>query len=265
MSRSTEGSIEERAARILNRIVENAQVDVVDVGQGGHDLELRYTDGHVEAVEVTQATSQTLRAAKAGHDKWLPEAFFLAPDLANTWHVFVTPNAQFNTLARKLPGHLAKLEEAGLGNFFVYTDAHQHPVIADLHHMGVEWGRRWSTTSDTRVVVSKPSDRTIWKEPVGDPGRYLIESVEYEAAKTDNVRKLSAAGCLRCHLFVWVDPGLYRPWRDLAIGLLPVRPPNVPHVVSTVWAATIGVADALIVWTATPPEPWKSHVLGSGL
>lgn len=69
-------TVEQRAATILDHLITNATIVVTDTGRGGHDLELHSEDGRREAVEVTEATSERMRAAHAAYDQWLPDAHF---------------------------------------------------------------------------------------------------------------------------------------------------------------------------------------------
>lgn len=249
---------EDRAVAILKALRPRAQVVATDVGRGGHDLEIRYGDGRCEAVEVTEATKRALRTAKAAHSKWLPEAAIPGPQLTHDWHLYATERAIFKTLDVEVPPLLQKVEQIGLLKFFYATDALHHSAVADLWTLGIDAGFRWNPKPHPRIVISPPGDRTIWKEPVGDPGRYLIERVELEAAKPDNSEKLRFSGCEKGHLFLWVDERLYTPWRDMAIGRIPERLPSLPEGIDLVWTATCTPGGHLRVWSVEPPHGWQS-------
>ncbi len=248
---------EERAVTILDGLLADATVVVTDIGRGGHDLELRFADGRREAVEVTEATSERMQGAQAAYRKWLPEAYFVAPRLSHDWHVYATVWARFDVLAAHVPPLLHQLEQFSLEKFFFNSDALRHPPVADLYRLGIEAGFRWNQKPIAKVVVSQPGDRTIWKEPAADPGQYLLDAIETEAAKPDNVEKLAASGCDRGHIFIWVDSGLYPPWKDLAVGRLPIRPPELPAAIDVVWVATCVPGDEVVVWSVDPPDPWQ--------
>ena len=101
---------ENRAVAILKALRPRAQVVTTDVGRGGHDLEIRYSDGRCEAVEVTEATKSALRTEKAAHSKWLPKAAIPGPQLTHDWHLYATERAIFKTLDVEVPPLLQKLE-----------------------------------------------------------------------------------------------------------------------------------------------------------
>jgi hypothetical protein len=211
LCKDTDITTEVRAALILKTLHPRAQVIATDVGRGGHDLEIRYSDGRCEAVEVTEATDSTLRTAKAAHKKWLPKATILGSQLSHDWHLYATERATFKTLSVEVPPLLQKVDAIRLEEFFYATDAPRHRAVADLLTLGIYAGIRGNPKQHPKILISPPGDRTIWKEPIGDPGRYLIERVELEAAKPDNTKKLMLSGCKKRHLFLWVDERLYRP------------------------------------------------------
>lgn len=181
------------------------------------------------------------------------------PQLDHDWHVYATAWAPFDTLAAEVPPLLQQVEQVGLERFFFGTDALRHPPVGDLYRLGIEAGFRWKKKPTAKVVVSQPGDRTMWEEPAADPGRYMLDAIAVEGNKSDNVSKLAASGADRTHLFIWVDVRLYPPWKDLAVGRLPIRPPDLPSAINKVWVATCVQYDELVVWSVDRPNAWQRH------
>jgi hypothetical protein len=158
----------------------------------------------------------------------------------------------------KVPPLPQKVDAIRLEEFLYATDAPRHRAVADLLTLGIYAGIRGNPKQHPKILISPPGDRTIWKEPIGDPGRYLIERVELEAAKPDNTKKLMLSGCKKRHLFLWVDERLHRPWRYMAIDQLPERVPLLPQGIDLVWTATCTPGGHLRVWSVDPPHGWQS-------
>jgi hypothetical protein len=84
----------------------------VDPGGGPrqlHDFNLERDDGTVEALEVTEATIEELRAANAARDKKLPGATLPAPSLDRSWHIYPSQQTHMGELHKAIP-LLAQIE-----------------------------------------------------------------------------------------------------------------------------------------------------------
>jgi hypothetical protein len=250
------------------RIVKAAMPDVTvvqrDPGGGSlqtHDFDLVRADGVVEAMEVTEATSEHLRNAEAARADQVPFGALPAPGLKRTWHLITTPATPFKRLGNCVP-LLDQVEQAGLDRFFASTDALRVPAVQDLAiRFGIEAGFGWAATTSPKLVPGLPSHLEEWVSDPNDPGRWAREAGELEAHKADNMAKLTDSGVAERHLFVWVDSANSVPWNDLDRGDLPNRPPALPPAVTTLWVAAIDSGGRRIAWRVRPPGPWEARGL----
>jgi len=73
-----------------------------------------------------------------------------------------------------------------------------------------------------------PNNLDVWVEQPNDPGRSVLETIEVEAHKPDNIAKLERSGAAERQLLIWVDGDNALPWQDLDRGRLPVVQPLFP-------------------------------------
>lgn len=75
-----------------------------------HDLDLVFEDGHIEAVEVTEAAIQPLREAAAAHRSKIGYRFDV-PRIKYLWHLYPSVRSRFGAWkAEELGRRLAELE-----------------------------------------------------------------------------------------------------------------------------------------------------------
>lgn len=257
-SRRQLSDTEARVAKILQAALPGVQIAPVDLGGGPrqlHDFNLERGNGTVEALEVTEATIEELRAANAAREKQLPGATLPAPGLRRSWHIYPSQRTRMVELRKAIPlldQIEAKIRVDGLESW------DQHPAAQRLFtEFHIEYARPWGETDDPKLVVGRAPDLSEWIENPNNPGSWVQQAVQDEANKEDNRRKLVASGAAERHLFVWVDLDYYLPWKDLDFGRLPVTPPTLPNEITTVWAAASAADGQCVVWRVRPPNPWQ--------
>src|ERR1700694_886372 len=86
---------------------------------GVHDFDLRYPDGTIAAVEVTASTNQEINDTVAAiESKRRCGRFLNARMCRNGWIVRPLADASINRLRTDLDAYLARIEAAGLTEFF---------------------------------------------------------------------------------------------------------------------------------------------------
>jgi hypothetical protein len=257
-------TVEAHAERIVKAVMPDVTVVQRDPGGGNrqiHDFDLVRANGAVEAMEVTEATSRQLRDAEGARTDKVPSGVLPAPGLQRAWHLITTPATPFRQLDHCIP-LLAQVEQAGLDRFFASTDALRVRAVHDLaSQFGIEAGFASAPTTSPSLIPGLPSSLEEWVQDPNDPGRWVRQSAELEAHKTDNIAKLTSSGVDERHLFVWIDSRNSLPWNDLDHSALPNRPPTLPSAVTTLWVGAVDSRDRTIAWRVRPPDAWEMLVL----
>lgn len=130
-----------------------------------------------------------------------------------------------------------------MDRFFADLDADRGgpgPVAGLASRFGLTAGFAGAETANPKLIVALPNNLDVWVGRPNDPGRSVLEAVEVEAHKPDNIAKLERSGATERHLLIWVDVDNALAWQDLDRGHLPVALPSLPTAVTTVWVATTG-------------------------
>lgn len=252
--------LEERAAAAVAFVLGARAVRRDVGGQQMRDFDLVLPDGSVEPLEITQASNDVTRRTWA-RIEGLDTA---APTLTRRWVLSVLdqiPGGSSGPVpfpARDLlaaaPRFLAELEKAGILEFTAstwVTAGQAEPAVVGLVGLGCEFGMSSEVEAGESGRIILESGAGGWLDP-----NLIAEAVEREAAKPDNVAKLSEPpDARRRHLFVFLHPSTGAAWSVAAnedLGRLPI----LPSPITTVWvAATEGVH------STTPPEGWAHHGL----
>lgn len=228
-----------------------------DQSSGEYDFDLRYADDTVVPLEVTMSANQQMKwsAAKLG-DEREGGHFVKAVACRNGWLVHPLPDANIDLIRKRADAYLAKVEAAGLTQFFAWTDASKsRPVDGIFRDLKIEAGRAFVWKDGPRIGIALPGQ--------GGPvtSEYLQRAVEAEASKADNRRKLGSTKHSEGHLFVYVDPLHYLPWVALVDEAPSAAPPRLPAEISHIWAVTLTrSANEYIVWRATRGGRWNPPV-----
>ena len=204
-----------------------------------YDLELRWPDGRVEAVEVTRATSAPMR--QLHHQLGRQGGAIDATVCTRSW---VAPLAAYDTdvaAVRARIDHLLSLvEQAGLTEFGEW-EAHCSVAVARIRRLGVDTG--WSfvpVSGRPRIWLELPG-RVWWQQP-----ETVNAVVEDHAAR--NAEKLARSGRAERHLFVLLDSGQEEAWSVMLDGEPPEASPQLPEAVTTAWVATTRADGNPTVW-----------------
>ena len=260
------GSEEERRVKkLLEEIYSGLQVCGHDDGSRSkmHDLDLRWPDGRIEAMEVTSADSAEVSAIKAATGDLTPQYTMVQPvKVRRAWVVTLAVKSDW----RKVRPHLAEVHR------------HLDERLADLEAEGTFSFHPWQTkpwSKAEQAVRALDVVAAFGLLPDPDPMIFLLpprlEEVEFwaanflnkeiEANANANADKLSRSGRSERHLFVWIDP-IHPIWTVLegasleeSSGLLPLEAPYLPPEVTTAWAAT-QVFDT-VVWRVQRSMQWE--------
>lgn len=208
------------------------------------DLGVETSDGTL-SVEVTQAMSQSARHLSAQLKR---HAF--AYEGTATWLADVGDGADLDQLDAQLPTLLLQLEAVADGR----------ATSAELGELGITRAYRFPRGNGDGAIWVRPAARS----GIDAPG--ATSAVQQEVDKSDNQRKLEAAG--GGDLFVWVDvnqPALFFG----ASGLSPhLEMLVLPPAIRRVWMAIMlpRIADpvrheqaALNVQSFTAESGWINH------
>lgn len=246
---------EQLAKALMEAILPGAEMrDRTDQGVGAHDFDLYRAGDLVAAVEVTAskdpAIEQTLAAinneSKGGQS--VP-----AQRCKLDWWVHLRQRARIDRLRKNIDDYLSGVEAEGVGDFFSWVDAGTSPAVARIFRdLQVEGAQvvRWNPPG--QICIALPSS-----------GGYVNaldvqRSVEAEAAKHDNRKKLRASGLNERHLFVFIEPTHYLPWKALVSEQPPESAPALPDEITRVWAATASYTPGeFVLWSAERGQRWE--------
>ncbi|MCP5117833.1 MAG: hypothetical protein GY953_44000 [bacterium] len=222
------------AKQVVERSVEGAIMHYqADEDAGQHDFDLELSDGTVVPLEVTAAKNQpyeeTVAAIRSPH-KGGP--FVDALECQQSWRVHPTAGARINRIREQVDSYLAKIEAAGLTEFFSWTDASESQVVFDiLRDLGIERGRvfRWKRLHQIGIALPFSGMHKV-------ASLDLQLAVEAESRKSDNRKKLGLSPQGESHLFVYIDPFNYTAWKALVDHEPPISGPELPEEITQVWA-----------------------------
>jgi hypothetical protein len=253
---------EEVAALVIEACLPYTHARLHDLGCGGHDFDLvRFGESiPYAALEVTTATAPTLRAAKAAHARHVSSRLS-SNTLTRTWLLYSSTSSKFGKWDHKrLRLLLAELERDGTERFAAGMGS---PSTSSARILGDEFGIIFAVahaTARPKIIVSPPGDDSCWVSSDPTPGLYVVEAVNREAQKPDNVMKLERSGVNENHLFVWISEDNYLPWKDLDYGQFPAARLQLPNVISTAWAATEVANGIVVAWQYGRKSGWRESL-----
>ena len=266
--------VETNAKLVFESMLPGAEMVFRDAqSHGEYDFDLRYPNGKLAAVEVTESTDQLWEWTSAKiRSKKVGGPVIEARYCTKTWMVFTAKDAATIPVIRsKADEYLAKVEQAGLENFRcldAQTARRQREAglerflppcvprcVEDIcYDLKIMSGSVISTEAPPRILIGHP----VGGGAVGPS--VAIKAGEREASKEDNRKKLGAAKTDERHLVVYVDIGL--PWIALTTFEPPSALPELPEEITHIWL--IGRngetnKDEFVVWVASTKEPWRSQ------
>jgi hypothetical protein len=268
---------ERRVKRLLEELFPGLQVCSYDDNSrpGMYDLELRWSDGRIEAMEVTSAAGEEVSAIRAAaRDLRQPRFMVKAVKVRYRWSIALAPQQHFKQvrpqlaeLGRHLDDRLAEREAEPTFGLLRDQMAYQSETVEALQALGVVTAIALPADPDPGIFLLPPQPPEPDEfEPT--PPNLLNDVIEIAANAKDNVNKLGQSGRSERHLWVWVYE-FHPAWQvfdsatllDDTWSLLPQAVPVLPPEVTTAWAAT--EKHATVVWQVRPPEPWQELFRGA--
>jgi hypothetical protein len=257
---------ERRVKELLEAIYPGLQVCAHEDGSRPkmHDLDLRWPDGRIEAMEVTSAASGEVSAMKAAaHDLLKPQFASVQPvKVRRAWLVALGAKAHWQEVRphleevhRQLDECLAALEAEGLPYVYSWETKPLSKAGRALRDLGVATAIGLAADPDPVIFLVPPRLEEV------EPAAANLLNDEIEANARANADKLGRSGRSERHLFVWIDH-IHPVWTVLESmlleegwDLLPPKPPELPPEVTAAWAAT-EVFDT-VVWRVHRSMQWE--------
>ena len=212
-----------------------------------YDLDLRWPDGRVEAVEVTRATSGSLRQLI---DRLALRGRFNAVESTRSWTVPLAADTTDVKAVRASIDYLLRLVEQAGFTAFGEREARRSPAVARVRRLGVDSGlSHLPVNGRPRIRLELPS-RAWWQQP-----ETVNAVVEDHAAR--NAEKLARSGRAGRHLFVLFDSGEAEAWSVMLDGEPPEASPQLPEEVTTVWVSTTRADGNPTVWRVRRAGRWE--------
>jgi hypothetical protein len=241
---------ERTAKRLVRLCLGDVEVCRHDDGSrpGMYDLELRWPNGDVEAMEVTRATSATLRHVGHQFDR---QGLIAAAETTRSWIVHLAADTtDVRSVRAKIDHQLRQVELAGFTTFAEREEAASVAVARVRRRLGVD--SAWSY----EAIGEQPRIRlTFQAQAVFIRAEAVNAVVEDQALR--NADKLARSGRTERHLFVLVDFGATSAWLGLLERDPPATPPQLPEAVTTVWAASSRADRSPIVWRIRRAGHWE--------
>lgn len=217
---------------------------------GEHDFDIIDASGDcVGAVEVTMAASQEyVRTMSAVFDARRGSGVADRRVCSACWAVTVGSGVRMNDVRSRLDDYLYAIEQADIAEFDCTT---KHPaVVAIRRDLKIHSGRHHTHDINARHFVAPPP-LTAWTDAFA-----VNKAVEVEAAKPDNLRKLSRVEHQERHLFVFVDMSSLGAYVALEHNAASPEPPQVPSTITHVWAGAPQQGHVGVFWCASNGGPW---------
>jgi hypothetical protein len=168
--------------------------------------------------------------------------------------VHLNGDVRVDRLRRDLDAYLARVEADGVSAF---DDCHlfaaPESVIAICEELDVAFGHVLTTSLPGAHWLSAPGVGAM------SSAEAVNRVVRAEAAKCDNIRKLTSSSVSLRHLFVCVDSSLIGAWMALT-GQNVAEPVKVDSAMTHLWAAALSDSrGGAAVWHARNGEPWTSQ------
>jgi hypothetical protein len=212
-----------------------------------YDLDLRWPDGRVEALEVTKATSASLRRLLA---RLRRQGTITATECARSW---VVPLADYDTDVRAVRARIDHLlglvEQAGFTNFGE-REERRSVAVARVRRLGVNAAYSFPPRGGPPRIMLEVPVRAWWQQPEA-----VNAVVEVHAAR--NAEKLARSGRAERHLFVLFDSGEAEAWSVMLDGEPPEASPQLPEAATTAWVTTHRADGNPAVWRVRRGGRWE--------
>jgi hypothetical protein len=266
---------ETTAKRVIEADVPGARMEYrSDQSRSEYDFDLRYPNGTIAAVEVTESADQLqklisdkIRSKKEGR------SVIGATKCQKSWLIFPMKNARISKIRQKADAYLSLLEQAGVERFRsldafnsrLFKEAGIEESLAFRVPQCVENICYDLLIDSGSIMPAGGSPKIFIQHPIGRGAvgsSVAIEAGEREAWKDDNRKKLRAAKTDERHLVVYIDVMNGLPWAALTDFEPPSTPAKMPEEITHMWLIGHGKEEnegEFVVWRATAKEPWCSH------
>jgi hypothetical protein len=229
--RDTQRPDDQTAKQLVQSCLPEVEVCLHDDGSEPmmYDLDLRWPDGRIEALEVTKATSTSMRHL---HARLRRQGMIAAAECARSWMAFLAAYDTDVAAVRARIDHLLSLvEQTGLTSFGE-REERRSVAVARVRRLGVDAAYSYPPTGDgqPRIRLELPV-RAWWQQ-----SEAVNAVVEDHAAR--NAGKLARSGRAERHLFVLFDSGEAEAWSVMLDGGPPDASPQLPEAVTTAWVTT---------------------------
>jgi hypothetical protein len=219
-----------------------------------YDLDLRWPDGHVEAMEVTIAIDDDLlrldlRLARDG-------SVIPAKESTRDWTLgLASGTTEVRAVKGKADHLLSLVERAGVTRFIARDEDEPVAAVRVLHRLGVSHGFN-ARRGPPKINIVSPGTARHWIQPES-----INKVVEDHARR--NEEKLAASGTDQRHLFVLFDFTSPEGWQAFMEQRQPPDlPPLLPEAITTVWTAwpmgrTLPFGSSPVVWRVRRAGRWE--------
>lgn len=219
--------------------------------QGEWDFDLIRPDGTSEPVEVTVSTDQgreQIYAAVLEGEQFVPRT-----RSRHDWSVSPYQDARIWKIRKEVDFYLADIEAEGLTKFFSEIDAVKSEAVARI-------------MCDLKVCAGLV---TQWKKPgicIDLPGHggwlgadRILASLEREANKPDNRRKLGKSKAPSRHLVVLIGHLNGPAWSSMLRGMMPEQSAKLPPEITMAWIAMlVPGTECYRLWRTSASLGWEN-------
>ena len=213
-----------------------------------YDLELRWPDGHIEAMEVTTDTApDRLRL----YDAIERHGTFDATESKRDWSVWLrTSTTNVRRVRAKIDHCLSLVEQEGLTSFGRREQRTSNAVATVRQGLGVNIAiSREPAHKQPKIKLIGPWDGW-WEKPEA-----VNHAVERHASA--NAEKLAKSGQDERHLFVLIETISFEASSALVSRKPPEDPPQLPEEITTAWAAGFGLDGRPVAWRVRRTGRWE--------
>jgi hypothetical protein len=237
------------AKRFLRLCLPDVQVCLHDDGSRQlYDLDLRWPDGHVEAMQVTTDTAPERRRLGNRIER---QGAVVATQATRDWFVWLqagTTNVRHIRAA--IDHHLSLVEQEGLTSFGKH-DRHSSDAVADVRRaLGVHAALSRAAARQPPRIHLLPPLHWWFATPAA-----VNQAIERHAPA--NAETLARSGRAARHLFVLIEPISLEALGALIAGEVPEDPPQLPEAITTAWAAGYQADGGPGVWRVHRTGRWE--------
>jgi hypothetical protein len=241
---------DQTAKQLLQLCLPEVQVCLHDDGSEPmmYDLDLRWPDGRVEALEVTRATSASMRRLL---DRLRRQGDTVAAaECVRSWVVpLAADDTDVAAVRAKIDHLLGLVERAGLTKFGE-RDEHRSVAVARVRRLGVGVAYSYPPGGGQPRIMLELPVHAWWQQPAA-----VNAVVEDHAAR--NAEKLARSGMPERHLLVLFDSGEAAAWSVMLDGEPPESSPQLPEAVTTAWATCTRADGSPTVWRVRHAGHWE--------